>query len=209
MSIISGTVSIEDGVKAKEEYCPARKVRVDLNFSVPDDEKDALPILDAVARCADAKVRELLGRAPAKDSPTLAVTVTATPPKTPEKPAKVEKPAKAEKPAKVEKTKADLAREAGLPAEGGLDESEAPEPAKKDEDDLGDLLGDSAPAPITDLELGKAAQEKNGKEKAAQGDAWAPAKIRDLIAEYSGGKRINDIPAAKRREFLDKLDKLK
>ena len=86
------------------------------------------------------------------------------------------------------------------------------EPAAKEaseEDDLGDLLGEAAPPPVTDLELGKAAQDKNAKMKAEHGEKWAPAKIRDLISKYSDGKRINDIPAAKRPQFLKDLEAIK
>lgn len=205
MTIASGTVSIEDGLKAKEEYAPARKVRVDLNFIVPEGGDD-VAMLNSVAAMADNKVRELLGKKPSE----AAVVVTATPPAEPKK--AVGK--KTAEPKAPEKTKADLAREAGLPTEdiaskGGIDESEAP--GSKSEDDLGDVLGDAAPAPITDQELGKAAQEKNAKMKAEQGEKWAPSKIRDLIAKFNdnvAGKRINDIAADKRPQFIAELKAL-
>lgn len=207
MTIASGTVSIEDGLKAKEEYAPARKVRVDLNFIVPEGGDDAA-MLNSVAVMADNKVRELLGK------PTYALEAPkGTPPAAPEVPKKAAGKKAAETPKAPEKTKADLAREAGLPVEDiaskGIDESEAP--GSKSEDDLGDVLGDAAPAPITDAELGKAAQEKNAKMKAEQGEKWAPSKIRDLIAKFNdnvAGKRINDIAADKRPQFIAELKAL-
>jgi len=52
--ITSGTVVIEDGIKAAEEFAPARKVRVELSFDYDD--------LDRVAVIAQAKVSEMLGK---------------------------------------------------------------------------------------------------------------------------------------------------
>ncbi len=34
--ITGGTVAIEDGLKAKEEFAPARKAKVEISFSVPE-----------------------------------------------------------------------------------------------------------------------------------------------------------------------------
>jgi len=52
--ITNGTVVIEDGIKAAEEFAPARKVRVELSFDYDD--------LDRVSALAQAKVNEMLGR---------------------------------------------------------------------------------------------------------------------------------------------------
>jgi hypothetical protein len=61
--VTGGVVSIEDGKKAAEEYAPARKVRVELHFSVPEG-CDSEEFLDYTAEVADALVQELLGRQP-------------------------------------------------------------------------------------------------------------------------------------------------
>lgn len=226
MNITNGIVSIEDGTKAAEEYAPARKVRVELHFAIPEGTKDAEPMLTGVANMANAKVAELLGKTSvagkiAKLAEAAQTALAETPAKPAKEPKALKEPKAPKDAAPKERTKADLEREAGLPVSSAgaqdetttLDESDGKTtaaPAPKDEDDLGDLLGETAPKPITDLELGKAAQEKNSTEKQKQGDAWAPSKIRDLIAEFAGaGKRINDIPAAKRPEFMEKLKALK
>lgn len=57
--ITSGMVSFEDGRKAAEEYAPARKVRVELSFSV-DPNGDAMADLDMASGLAKAKVKELI-----------------------------------------------------------------------------------------------------------------------------------------------------
>jgi len=193
--ITGGTVAIEDGTKAKEEFAPARKVKIELSFSVPEGE-EGQKFLRAVADVAEDQLRSMLGRPVVQTTaaPAPAPKVDARPPKAPKA---------------KEKTKEDLAREAGVlvdskPADG-LDESDGP--ALKDDDDLSDLIGEVAP--ITDTELGKAAQETNGRLKSAHGDKHDPTVIRKLIAEFSDNKRINDIPAAKRQEFLNKLKALK
>ena len=63
MTITHGVVSVEDGVKANEEYAPARKVRVELSFDVAEGS-DPRKVLDAVSVTANAQVRSLLHQAP-------------------------------------------------------------------------------------------------------------------------------------------------
>lgn len=228
-SITSGTIAIEDGTKAKEEFAPARKVKVELSFSVPEGQ-DGVAYMHGVTRVAEAKVASMLGRTAPVETTAAVVTApkpTETPATTPAKAetaaAKKKKREAAEAKAAAEtavpqRTKADLEREMLEAASGkkpATDDNELLEDEPTitaagavvaNDDDLGDLLGEAAPPPVTDLELGKAAQEKNAKMKAANGEAWAPAKIRDLITKFAGdGKRINDIPAAKRPQFLTDL----
>ena len=52
MSITSGIVSIEDGTKKTEEYAPARKVRVELHFDVPEGH-NGQKYLDAATTMAN------------------------------------------------------------------------------------------------------------------------------------------------------------
>jgi len=208
VTISGGVVCIEDCKKHSgypdPQFAPTRKARVELFFAVPEGANEQAA-LDYTTTVANNKVVEILsGQKPETSS----APVTQATPETPRKPKPKDKVPEIPKP--VEKTKEDLAREAGLPANdiiSTIDETEAP---AKGEDDLGDVLGEAAPAPITDAELGKAAQEKNARMKAEQGEKWAPSKIRDLIAEYAGaGKRINDIPADQRPSFLVLLKGLK
>jgi hypothetical protein len=60
MSIVSGTVSVENGVKGAGDYVPAKKVRVELSFAVAEGE-DGISILDRIAGQAEAKVAQMLG----------------------------------------------------------------------------------------------------------------------------------------------------
>jgi len=215
--ITNGTVTIEDGTKAKEEYAPARKVSVTIVFSVPEGVTESAQskiYLDTAASMANAKVNELLGRSgtaralvkvePAKEPATSGAPAAETP--TAGAPSGKKKPAK--EPAK---TKADLAKEAGLPTTDTVHKAPVQLDIEEDlnppEDDLGDLI--DAPAPITDAEIAKAAQMKNALQKQKDPN-WQPQKLRDLITTYAGPapKKLTDIPAAKRQEFLDKLKAL-
>ena len=63
-NITDGVVSFEDGVKASEEYAPAKKVRVELTFAVIEGE-DGEEVLARVGDLARAQVARLLGKAPA------------------------------------------------------------------------------------------------------------------------------------------------
>lgn len=190
--ITNGVVSIEDGTKAAEEYAPARKVKVEFSFVVPEGG-DATLAANLASEAADAKVNELLGRS------SKAV---------PEKPATTRKPREAKEPATVE-TSAPGSDKAALEAAAGLKlaEEKKPEPKQPEpvEDNIDDLLGDQAPVPITDAELAKAAQNKNAQMKVK--DPNFSVKIRALVVEFAGQppKKITDVPAAKRQEFLDKL----
>lgn len=202
MSIVSGTVCIEDGNPAKTgDFDPKRKVKVELTFAVPEGG-NSTDFLDLTARTADTKVRELLGRSASPAAITAAAPA----------PSRVDTPVEPKKATRAKKEPTDkdkLAAAAGLPVEG-LDESEVPAPKPGPDDSLDDLLGDAAPAPVTDAELGKKAQEKNAALKVANGEKHDPTTIRKLIAKFAGeGKRINDIPAAKRHDFLKELDALK
>lgn len=206
MSITNGSVTIEDGVKAAEEYAPARKVSVNIVFSVPEGD-DGEEHVTKAGDLADHHVKRLLGKAttaPAKASAARKAPVADKAPATP--------------PAEKVVTKADL--EAALLEDlGGAPEPEAPKakpkvadkpkPAPAPAEDLGDILGEDAPKPVTDAELAAAAQKKNATQK-EKDPSWAPAKIRDLVAEYAGaGKQLRDIPAAQRAVFLEKLEALK
>jgi hypothetical protein len=228
LSITGGIVSVEDGIKAKEEFAPARKARVELHFDVPEGG-DHNAHVSGVVDVAKAHLHRILNTTAPVAAHVAAVPQPATPAAEPAKPetaAAKKKRLAAEAAAKPagEKTKADLEREhleslGGKPAAVAKTDDELLEDepeitaagqtvAPVEEDDLNDLLGEATPTPITDLELANAVQKKNAERKEADLN-WAPAKIRDVIATYSGGKRVNDIPAAKRAEFLKKIEALK
>lgn len=214
-NINGGTISVEDGIKAKEEFAPARKVKVELSFSVPEGA-DGAAFMHGVARVADAKVASMLGRTtPAETVAPKAETPMPVAPKAETAAAKKKREAaeaEANKPA--EKTKADLEREMLEAAGGGKTDAPAAV-AVVDEDDLSDVLGDAAPQArvISDKELGEIAGKINAKKKAELGDKWAPAKIREVVATFTGKKlsdvpKITEVPADKRVEFVAALEAL-
>lgn len=222
--ITGGVVSIEDGLKAKEEFAPARKVRIELNFSVPENG-DGIALLDYVTAVANGRLQAALhGKAPADATAAPAADKPAT---TRRKPAADKAPATA-----GETTKADLAAAQGLPTTDTQHKGTTPPLVEKDEleddieapatpaakptaaptpapeDELGDLLG--TPEPITDKDLGSHATKWVAEQRAKHGDKYVPTIIRDAIAEYAGGagKPMSAIPAAKRHEFVEKLKTL-
>lgn len=212
-SITSGTIAIEDGIKAKEEFAPARKVKIELSFAVPEGQ-DGAAFMHGVARVAEDKLASMLGRAPKTDT-TVKAPAAEEPAveTTAQKKAREKREAAAAAKPAGEKTKDDLAREAGLPV---ADKVEKPAPVKPvDEDDLSDVLGEAAPVAkvISDKELGEIAGKINAKKKAELGDKWAPSKIREIVAQFTGKKvsdvpKITEVPADKRVEFVAALEAL-
>lgn len=225
-SITGGIVSIEDGVKKNEEYAPPRKVRVELHFTLPEGTADAQPFIDGVAAQADAKVRELLGQAPAKVKPNLADEGTRAVGATQIAAQPSAEPKKAS-PRTGGKTKAEIAEAAGLPTTETVhtkakpdedDELNAPaskktEAAKESSDDLGDLLGEAEkPVEITDADLNKHVQTKSAEYREAN-DATGNVKIRELVATYNPDKAkqfvLREIPQGERAGFVTKLKAMK
>lgn len=204
-TISNGVVSIEDGLKAAEDWTPARKVRVELHFDT--NEADPQAILDAVCLIAENKVRTLLGR------PTLgqlgdstAIPATATT----EKP-KATRTKKAE-PAPAPATNISDADELDLGSVSEESTSTSDDLGLEDVDDvnLDDLLGVETAPPakvISDAELGSAAMARNEATKNA-------VAIRKLVAAFTEGnaptnRNARDIPQEKRQAFLDALKEIK
>lgn len=219
MSITSGVVSIEDGKKHAEEFGPARKVRVELHFDVPEGVKDGNIELDHASALAQAKVNELLGR---KAEPPRAATPVNTSAAAVEQP-KSDKPAgpkrapkKPEEP-KPLSDKEKMAAQAGLLPGHQVDLEEVlNEPtvtaADKEQpiaDELDELL--SAPTPeITDAALTDAIMKRNGELK-AEGSTTSAVKIRQLVGSYGAEKpgfTAREIKQEHRGEFLAKLKAL-
>lgn len=226
--IIGGTLVYEDAKKhdgyPDPQFAPSRKASVTLTFAVDDGDNEQV-VLNHAQALAVGKVNEMIG---AKDM--IKLTETTAPAEkvvVPKTETAAEKKARiaAEKAAAVGagKTKDDLAREAGLPVgdddplNGGAVVAPAkpaappkttPKPA---EDDISDLLGDTAPKVVTDAELGTAAQKKMEAMKDKAG--WAPSKIRELVKEIVGAEegkvsQLKDVPQAKRGDFLKRLEAL-
>lgn len=205
MKITHGHVSIEDGKKANEEFAPARKVRVELHFETPEGgDHDA--VITAAGDTAHAHVNRLLGisgalpaAAPATPVKPTATTKKAAAPKTPAAP----------EPGSKAALEAAAIAELSAPAKPVLDQVTGAIAPAEETDDLSDILGESAPVPISDKELGDACIAKANKMKTVSG--WDSKKIRALMEEYTGapGKRVVEIPAEKRRAFLDALEALK
>ena len=205
--ITGGIVSVEDGIKAKEEYAPARKIKIELHFDTPEGG-DGIAILDYVTAVANGRCLALVHGKAAPVAATEVLEVIDTP---------TNKAKPAAKP--KAKTKAEFAKEQGLPTTdtvhkgkpaSQVEETLEEEVVNDDDDGLNDLLGDTAPAPITDAELSKAAQTKVALMKTKYPDQQTGLKVRELIVAYVGPqpKKLADMAAAKRQEFLDKLKDL-
>ena len=77
--ITGGIVRYEDGIKAAEEYAPARKAAVELRFDIPEGQ-DTDEAISTVLALATAKVYELLGTTPKKAAaPKKAATAAKVP----------------------------------------------------------------------------------------------------------------------------------
>lgn len=204
MQITNGKVLIEDGKKAAEEYAPARKVSVELSFAV-EEGSDPQSALRFVSDMANAEVNRQLGKIKTATEVVVDKKV-ATEPKVPKEPkAATAKPA--EPPKAPGKTKADLEAELGLTPGGPVETIQ--KPATPAEDELGDMLGETAPVPVTDKEISDACIGKADHMKTVAG--WEPKKIRLLVEEFVGhtGAKFAQVPAERRHEFLKRLQELK
>jgi len=227
-SITGGLVSVEDGVKSAQEYCPPRKVRVELNFDVPEGDASAQGILDRVANMAHAKVRQLLHQAPeAVITKAEAALVLADPQPiilTGEKLDAAVIDAKVEQivAKRTRRTKAQIAADEAAAAGGEQLSSastsndpaameEGPKPTFADEikeaivpdaDPAGmNFLDEPVVETITDAALNSACQAANTDRHIA------PAKIKELIASFKTKDPwfLQSIPQEQRALFLGKL----
>jgi len=229
--ITGGIVSVEDGTKKSEEFAPARKVRVELHFDVPEGTDEGHRMLDSVAALADAKVKELLGHKPAAKAaapkPEVAAALAA-----------VETTLVPGSTAAVQnaKTKDDLAREAGVSV-GVVDGPKAPKPPGRPRkaqeappapvNDPAAMVEEPAPEPtvddfsvepevpaeiISDDEINRVVKVVN--DRLGGPSSGAPVQIKTVIARFRpadwGNKQftLRDIPQAVRQEFKDELKAL-
>lgn len=189
MSVVNhGVVSIEDGKKADTEYTPARKVRVELHFDVPEGQ-DADATITQVSALADAHVRRLLGHPVVQTVAEIKPAISAQTAEN--KPAPKQAGARKPKPVEVVLKPEPAADPAAVTDEPADDFSAAPVAEVR---------------PITDADLHSAAQKKNGEIK-------NPLAIRALVSTFrpAGSNtafQLAEIPQDRRQEFLDKLAKL-
>lgn len=199
-TITGGVVFVEDGTKSDQEYSPARKVRVELRFDIPDEA--ALPgnlgsAIAFVGDVASAEVARLLGRTPAADTTRVVRVIE------PGQPGSITP--QVETPKRTRRTKEQIAADEAA-AKGSTDplagvEEKAPAADSVSGDDLlGDLLGGGGePEPeVTDAELNAAVQEK------AKTFKDVPS-LRKLIQETFGAKTLADVPQERRGDFLKQL----
>lgn len=218
--VTHGLVSVEDGKKAAEEYAPARKVRVDLGFSVGEGE-DFQSIFDTVSQAAVNRVAALLGTsalqvvggteaAPAGTRVRRTKAQIAADEAAAAAGAKVEDPTGGEE-SVIHLTDASAVEdpsavgEPGAPTTGGAGDAQT----SGDASDMSefDIPGEPLVVdPITDADLNSAVQKKNG-------ELGAPNLIRELIGSYNPDPtkpfQLRQIPADKRPEFMHKLGELK
>lgn len=214
--ITNGSVLIEDGTKTAEkadQYDVSRRVRVELSFAVGEGQS-AVAVLDHVAKIADMKVHEMLGRKrTAASDIALNTAVTSAAGTVEEKPKATRTRVKPAEETKAPADELDLtagpkaavsqADELGLDLNAGSGVSEG----GQDDDDMS-WMNEEAPAAkeITDGELGERAQHKHKELQDGK-------PIRALLDKYNPDKtkvcQLRDIPQAKRQAFLDELAALK
>lgn len=209
--ITHGSVAVEDGTKAPEEYAPARKVRVEIGFTSEDGDP---AIVYRAGDFASAQVDRLLNRkqsvAPSADAPT----EDDKPKRTRRTKAEIEaeKAAKTEDPTEVaddDPTTVVDENDEQIDTGAGADEVSDDTGADEVSDDEVDFDAPIEPEDegdtVTDEELSSAVQKRNGAVK-------APLQIRKLIAEYNPGPtkafQLRQIPQSKRADFLAKLAKI-
>lgn len=214
LNITGGIVSVEDGVKKAEEFAPARKVRVELHFDVPEDG-DAQARVSQVAAMADAQVKSLLGQktllpqaaglpkvteVPLTDKEKLALQAGVLDEKHKRGPGR---------PAKKDETTALPPAQIKAPVQTDLEDFTIPaeEPKAETKQDDDELL--SAPATeITDQQLTDAVTDHNKKH-----DGKARVGIRTLIGTYNPDPTkafmLSQIKQEHRQEFLTKLKDVK
>jgi hypothetical protein len=207
MQITGGKVSFRRVVQPAQYE--SKEGNVELSFVVAEGEGDkAQAFLDATAQMAQAKALELVGLKPVTSTAKPDLKVVETPPSETAQKAKDE--AKAKAAAKLnakDKPKGDLD---GLDdpkpqiTKNPEDRKPADELAGLDTEVLGDPDGlDTAPKEITDTELRDAVSAWVNKNKNA-------GAVKELRSKFAGPppKGLNDIPQAKRQEFLEALGKL-
>lgn len=209
-AITGGVVSVEDGIKASEEYAPARKVRVELQFDIASSSTDVSSIIELVSARASQQVAILLGRATSEPVRVQIETAAATPPKRgrgrppKETPAETTGNADLDAALDLEAVTNLTTEELALRSAEDFDPTAPIEPAPTPTEDALDLTSGST-APITDADLNAAVQKKN----ATLND---PPKIRDLIGSFNPDKtkafQLREIPAGQRPLFLEKLEAL-
>lgn len=196
MAIQSITVRISDGIKTVD-YAPPRLYDLTAVIIDPRGTDAQKEVLDAIG-ILKAAGESFLGRS----APASAVTVVAS------EPAAEVKPRAAK--AAAQKANKEAAKPTVAPS-GGADELEDDlGETKPAEDDLGDEDFDAPieadAKPVTDAELNDAAQAANRR----VGD---PKAIREIINSYNDDPtkvfQMRQIPAAKRAEFIAKLEGLK
>lgn len=220
-NITGGSVTF--GRTVQPAQYESKKAEVTITFAIPeDDSPDKYQfILDGAASMAQSKALELLGlkqidaRVAAADAtaPRKDATMASLPEKLDERPGSKRGPkSKAEKEvaAAAEAVKAaavpagddllgDVQRDKA--AETANEGKEAAAAAQADKDD--DLLGASAPQPITDKDLMDAVTKK-------MTETNNPKGIKDVRALFvQSPLGIKDIPQDKRAAFLEKLKDVK
>lgn len=200
--ITGGVISIEDGDKTAnkaDQYDVSRKVRVELNFVVPEGQ-DGATVASRVGDLANVELARLLsGASPVTIAAATATQATA--PKGKGKGAATKPPAEAPK---TETPAAAPAAPATDPTSIDFDTPETPaaDPAGIDFDV--ELPAEEVKE-ISDADLNAAAQKKAG-------EGIDPTEIRKVIAGFNPDPskvfQLRQIPQAQRQDFLDQLSAL-
>lgn len=185
--ITNGMVSVEDGKKAIEEYAPARKVRVDLHFTV-DEGTDEKAVLHDAAVLADSQVKAMLGQKAAAAAKPAANAAAIDAP-----------PAEKAKPGRKKASEA-LPPVEDFPLDGEKTASAKPE---ANETILDDSILGADPAPkvdVSDKALYDLVVAVNAKVK-------KPKEITEIITKFCPNDGVppslKRVPEAKRVEFIE------
>lgn len=198
--ITGGRILFGDAVKHNpgDQYSSSRKAEAEFYFSVSEGERhDAMT--DAALGLARAKVAELLT---GKSAPATSTAIPAGAGKTA---AEIEdgdkKKAAAAAKAAAKAAKTPPTGDAGdVVVEPAGNAAKVVEAKVVADDGLGDLLGEQAPAEVSDAELTSQITRQNGK-------VQNPNAIRALVGKYAGPapKAARDIPQKDRAAFLAEL----
>lgn len=215
--ILGGTVAYEDGVKqqAGDTFSPTRKVRVELNFAVPEDpgiDPDSVlaEVMEKAVNLTNAKLGLTTATRAAKS--IVAQTVAVAPAKVVT--GKTKADLEAEVIAKADAAKAPATKRGPKPkvvadAATVVDDTavvagDTPDAAVVDAASMEDWASEAV-TEYTDKDMNDHVTKKNATLK-------NPVAIRALIGSYNPDPKkpftLREIPQTQRQAFLDKLEAL-
>ena len=191
--ITGGLVSYEDGVKAREDYAPAKKAKVELSFTVPEGGNAEIALAQA-ATIAKDKVYALIGKA--IEAPGV------TTPALPLQPPMAAWEGHHNPPLFGGKLTDAIAQTASALVEAKMGDADAPRARRSRRTAAAEIPEDTRPSlstrlPITDADLTKAASIAAG--------THGPDAVKAIMAKYTQTGSLGSIPQESRKGFLEAL----